>query len=73
MTDALIVYGTTCVWWDSIDKVAIMNTPNRAGHGLPVCPFCRCVLYQMSTTEWCDGVDRYERMGHPGYRRMVEW
>ena len=68
---ALIVYGARCVWWDSIDKAAILNTPS--GHGLPRCPHCKGVLMQQSESDWWREVDLYERDGHPGYRKMVEW
>lgn len=71
MAEQLVVYGANCVWWDSIDKVAVLNTPS--GHGLPCCPHCHGVLFQQDEKDWWLGVDRYERDGHPGYRKMVEW
>lgn len=65
MAEKLIAYGVRCVWWDSIDKVAVLN--------LPCCPFCKSVLFQEDEQKWWNGIDRYEREGHPGYRKMMEW
>ena len=68
MTDKRIAYGATCTWWDSIMKVGNND-------GLPCCPHCRKILYEMpSIEEWWNGVDRYEvGKPRPGYRKFVEW
>ena len=66
MSDQRIVHGF-CTWWDSIQKAG------RKGN-LPACPHCGSVLFEMANeVEWFKGVDRYEREGHPGYRKFVEW
>lgn len=66
--DSRIVYGATCAWWDSIDKVS--KTPG----GLPCCPHCGGVLFEMPTEEaWWRSVDTHERNGHPGYRWFITW
>lgn len=63
-----IVYGARCTWWDGIAKVG------KLGSGLPCCPHCRNVLFEMDNEEqWWAGVDRHETDGHPGYRAMMEW
>ena len=63
----LAVYGACCKWWDTIDKTA------RTESGLPCCPNCGGVLFQLPLDEWWKDVDRYEANGNPGYRKFVEW
>ena len=46
--------------------------------GLPCCPHCGSVLFQIEAPKWFAGADRYEREGrdgtpHPGYRDMIDW
>ena len=65
MTD--IVYGARCVWWDSIDKVDTLPS------GLPCCPFCRGVLFQIDEAEWDADAKEYEDAGHEGYVKFIEW
>ena len=64
-----IVYGTNCVWWDSIDKVATID--DEPG-GLPCCPHCKGVLLEIEPGEWWRGVDQQEEKT-PGYRALIEW
>ena len=65
--DDRIVYGFNCVWWDGIEKVASRG-------GLPCCPHCGGMLMEMPTPkQWWDGVEIYEKNGHPGYRSFIEW
>lgn len=71
-----IVYGARCTWWDSIDKIGIMPGTDRGNGmgGLPCCPHCRGVLYEMDSIEpWNAGMARYEAAGHPGYTAMMTW
>jgi hypothetical protein len=67
--DNRIVYGATCSWWDSISEVG------RLPSGLPCCPHCRGVLYEIYTeAQWWELVDDYAVMtDSPGYRATVEW
>jgi hypothetical protein len=67
--DQRVVYGATCTWWASIGDT------ERTPSGLPCCPHCGGVLFQMDTpAEWWAKVDAYERdHPHPGYRAFVEW
>ena len=68
LPDTRVVYGSRCSWWDSIDKAS------ATGSGLPVCPFCKCPLFEMeSEEEWWKNVDSHEKKSHPGYRGMIEW
>jgi hypothetical protein len=67
-TDTRIVYGARCTWWDTIDKV------NKNRVGLPCCPHCRSVLFEMdSIEEFMGGAREHEKLGHPGHVEMVEW
>lgn len=71
MTDQRIVYGARCMWWDSIDKVAVKG---GVPGGLPVCPHCGRSLFETTDeATWWSGVSKYEADGHPGYRVMIEW
>lgn len=45
MKDTRVVYGAVCTWWDTIDKVSTTQS------GLPCCPHCGGVLYQMESEE----------------------
>lgn len=68
-TDTRIVYGATCRWWDSIDKASSTD-----GSGLPCCPICGGVLFEVPTAEaWWRDVDDFEADGHPGYRELLEF
>lgn len=67
MSDTRIAYGVFCSWWDSVDKV-------RKRDGLPCCPHCQSVLFELPNREtWMEGARRYEAEGHPGYVAFVEW
>lgn len=71
-SDGRIVYGSTCTWWDSIDKV------RKTGAGLPCCPQCGGVLFEMDNeAAWWASIDRYEREKRGarryGYRAMMVW
>lgn len=63
----LIVYGVSCVWWDSIDKVSKNEV------GLPCCPHCKGVLFQIEEAEWDIAIKKYEQSGHPGYIDFLTW
>lgn len=67
MAEQLIVYGATCVWWDSIDKAA-----TKPGSGLPCCPHCGSVLLQVEEGSWWQGVDTHAEK-ESGYREFIEW
>lgn len=62
----LIAYGANCVWWDSIDKSGILNS------GLPCCPICRNVLFQMNEAEWQERVVNFDKT-HKGYAEFIAW
>lgn len=64
----MIVYGARCTWWDDISKVGKL-----VGTGLPCCPHCKSVLFQLEDEKWFEGMKKYEAEGHPGYVAMIEW
>jgi hypothetical protein len=71
--DERVVYGMRCVWWDGIENVGTLDHKESV-HGLPCCPFCRGVLMQVDNPKvWWEGVNNYEKAGHPGYRAFMEW
>ena len=61
-----IVYGANCVWWDSINKASRKST------GLPACPHCDGVLFEVSSEEWFKKTNEYEK-AHSGYKKFIEW
>lgn len=68
----LVVYGANCAWWDTIDKVATLDTPT--GHGLPCCPYCRSVLMQTEQPRWWIDVERYAaERPDPLYPDFIRW
>ena len=66
MSDDRYVYGARCAWFGPISAVG--HLPG----GLPCCPYCKSVLFEMPESQWWEGVDRHEKV-HPGYRAMIEW
>lgn len=78
----LHVYGAVCSWSGPIEKVGLLpakdiSIPGRKepikSQGLPCCPYCKGVLFQMDESEWWQGVDAYERKGATNYRAFIEW
>lgn len=68
-SENLIAYGAHCSWWDL--KTEVATNPL----GLPCCPHCGSVLYEMYESEWWNAVDNYtgaEKLGI-NYRELIEW
>lgn len=65
---ALIVYGARCVWWDNIEGAAL-----HRDSGLPCCPHCGSVLFQVEEATWWQHVEAHEAAGNPDYRKLIEW
>lgn len=60
-------YGARCTWHGRISQVGKLED------GLPCCPFCQSVLFEVPTErEWWEGVSKYTE-AHSGYRAMLEW
>lgn len=62
----LIVYGASCVWWDSINKAAKLE------NGLPCCPHCKGVLFQINEEEWEELINKCDKK-YKSYRQFIEW
>lgn len=77
MKDELIVYGANCTWWDDISKTAMvpgtLMDAKRPRSGLPCCPHCGSVLFQVPQSKWDDGMKKYETDAQPGYVAMMTW
>ncbi len=70
--DSRIVYGMGCTWWDSISNVETKEV--KGGHKVPCCPHCGSVLFEVDSEElFLKDVDKYEKDGHPNYRKTLLW
>lgn len=72
MKDDRIVYGALCSY------VGDIKTVSKGDHGLPGCPHCKGVLFEMTTKQHWNAIDEFEAgsrdgVRHPGYRKMMEW
>ncbi len=66
-TDTRNVHGARCTWWDAISE------SKTGAHGLPGCPHCGGVLYEVATeAQWWEAIDRHDKH-EPGYRALMEW
>jgi hypothetical protein len=45
--DDRVAYGVLCAWWDDV-----ANVGKHAVTGLPCCPHCKGLLYEMPRAEW---------------------
>lgn len=54
------------MWWDAKSRVGVLPS------GLPCCPHCRGVLFEMPEVQWWEGVVKHAQK-QPGYETMVEW
>ncbi len=81
--DPRIVSGATCVWWGPISEAGVRTSSGgwmrppfsraMARAGLPCCPHCGGVLFEVqSIEEWWEGVDAFEPT-QPGYRKLIEF
>lgn len=58
-------YSTRCTFWtDDWTRLA-------SNRGIPCCPYCGAVGYQITFQEWDDGAKAYEKQGHPGYVKRL--
>lgn len=65
--DKRYVYGANCSWHGPIQKAHT----NLAG--LPCCPHCSSVLFEMeSKAKWDERVVAFDET-HPGYKEFREW
>lgn len=70
MTDNRYVYGATCTFMGTIDKVGKTDsTPS-----IPCCPHCKGVLFEESIEEWWNSAKKFEtEMPCPGYVDFLKW
>lgn len=68
-SDTRIVYGVRCTWWDSIAKVATLDS------GIPCCPHCRGVLMEVPDFKtWNRNVEKHaKRSGDAEYPAFIRW
>lgn len=63
----LRVYGATCSWTGPISAVKKIQ-------GIPVCPHCNGVLFQMEEKDWQDGIKMHsDRSSDVHYPAFVKW
>ena len=69
-----IWYGFCTYWTDDWDKLSATEPVEgeAISHGIPCCPECGSVGYQMTAQEWKEGVEKYEADGHTGYATFIE-
>lgn len=71
----LIVHGTACTWWDSLDKAGQRMLAD-GGDGVVVlaCPHCGGNLTQPVTEQaWTASMAQYEACGIADYRVLMAW
>ncbi len=62
-----IWYGLCTYWTDDWDAL----TPSPENKGIPTCPECGSVGFQMTRQEWNEGVAKYEADDNPGYTQFI--
>lgn len=67
MTIEMVAYGAGCTWWD--DKVNVSTTPS----GLPCCPHCGGVLFEMEGDAFTEGARTYEHPDVENYYEFLMW
>lgn len=67
--DTRIVYGAQCCYWGPIQSVGVQR-----GSGLPCCPYCGGLLFEMEDEEQLmRGARAYDQSGHLGYVGFLMW
>jgi len=62
-----IWYGLCTYWTDDWDAL----TPTPENKGIPSCPECGSVGFQMTVQEWNEGIKTYEADDNPGYGAFI--
>lgn len=68
-----IWYGFCTYWtddWEALSATPVEDTAT-GGHGIPCCPECGSVGYQMTLQEWNEGVEKYESEDNAGYAAFI--
>jgi hypothetical protein len=64
----LHVYGVSCSWHGDINEVKLLPPV-----GIPCCPHCQGVLFQIEESKWFEGAIEHEKKGHTNYVEFLEW
>lgn len=68
----MIWYGFCTYWTDDWDKLSTQPVPPGSKFpGIPCCPDCGSVGYQMEEDEWWEGVQAFEAE-NPGYYKYIK-
>ncbi len=74
MNDEQELWYGFCTYWTD-DWEALKHTPVPEGaaisSGIPCCPECGSVGYQMTLQAWNEGIEKYEADGNPGYGDFI--
>jgi hypothetical protein len=62
----LLWYGSCGYWTDDWEKVRSTDTS-----GIPNCPVCHAVGYQIRAHEWFRSAEKFERQGHVHYEEFI--
>ena len=67
--DTRIVHGSACTYWGPIQSASRTRLD-----GLPGCPFCNRVLFEMKDeATFLSYAEQYEQAGNPGYVIFIKW
>lgn len=68
MSDTRYVYSAGCTWNESISEVA-----KTGAGGLPCCPHCGSVLFELpNEAKWFGGAAKHDKT-HEGYLEFIKW
>ena len=62
--DRLLWYGLCTYWTDDWDKL-------KTTSGIPCCPYCLGVGFQITAKNWDSGVDKFNK-DNPKYKEFIE-
>ena len=68
MNDESQIWYGFCTYWTD-DWEALEATPDNKG--IPCCPECGSVGYQMTLQEWNEGIEKYEAEDNAGYGAFI--
>ena len=64
-------YSAQCSYWtDDFDDLDKTESVDKAVGGIPCCPHCGMVGYQIELGDWNDGLAHYDRE-EPGYQDFI--
>lgn len=76
-TEPLIAYGARCSWWDAKENAGTRESGYKGVPGLPCCPHCGGVLFEIEERTWNLGVETREAFKwaaeRDDYPELVAW